>query len=237
MEEEVFRFKKFEVQHGKSSMKVGVDAVLIGSWAGFKPTNILDLGTGCGIISLILAQRFPESKIIGIDCDEASIKEAKLNFYNSPWKEKLSAINIDFEEFIKKCREKYDLIVSNPPYFKSGIINPETSREKARHQAGLSIFSLVEETGKIIKENGVLAMIFPTEFLDQLVDKAETKGWNLKRLCFVRDNISRPEKRVMTEFVRKDNSCEINTMHLSLFKDGKPTDEYLNLCREFYLKF
>ena len=222
--------------HGQSSMKIGVDAVLIGAWAGEKASRILDVGTGSGVISLLLAQRFPKANIEGIDIDVLSIEEAQENFNHSPWHDRLEARLRIYPEDMLEEKEKYDLIVSNPPYFSSGIERPETRREIARHQGTLSIFSLIENSHQLLTENGVVSAIFPAEFEDKAVKTANDNELYVRRRCLIRDNSSRPVKRIMMEFSKKnEGSGEIE--HLTLFEDGEPTQSYKELCREFYLKF
>lgn len=236
MKDEIFRFKHFDVSHGKSSMKIGVDGVLLGSWAGKDANKILDIGTGCGLIALMLAQRFPNAEILGIDIDEESVKEANGNFYRSPWSSRLKVRQAEFLTFIENTNEKYDLIVSNPPFFQSGISSPETRREKARHQGNLSPFTLVEYGKKILVSDGTLSMIIPVEFREKIITEATTQGFYLHRACFIRNEVTKPEKRVMLEFSAKEvGDKEIET--LVLFEDNIPTPRHRELCGDFYLKF
>ena len=236
--EEVFRFKNFEVVHGKGSMKVGVDAVLLGSWAGENEAKILDVGTGCGVIALILAQRFPKAIIEAIDIDFPSVKEAAFNFSNSPWDKRLKVRLLKFPEEINNTEEKYDLIVSNPPYFKSGITSPATQREKARHQDSLSVFSLLRNAQKNLEEEGKLAIIFPRAYYEEALMTGENFNLLPNRICFIRDNEFRQDKRVMVEFTFNGRSQQHPQIEqLTLFDRGEPTIEYRKLCHEFYLKF
>lgn len=237
MAQEMFSFKKFDVRHGKSSMKVGVDAVLLGAWVNLEECNeILEVGTGCGVISLILAQRNPQSFITAIDIDKNSIEESTYNFLNSPWKDRLTSIIEEFPNETLKKKKKYDLIISNPPYFSSGIKQPSTSRERARHQDKLSVFSLLENGSRLLNETGKIAVIIPGEFLDQSKDLALQLGYSVKRECLMRNKDTKPYKRVMFEFVwggQKEEGIE----KLTLFDSGNPTKEYHNLCKDLYLKF
>lgn len=226
------------MSHRHSSMKIGVDAVLLGAWAGERASRILDVGTGCGVIALILAQRFPGANITAVDIDRASIEEAKDNFRNSPWGNRLKAIAGSFPQDIGN-EEAYDLIVSNPPYFNSGVKHPGTAREKARHQDTLSMFSLLEEAGKMLNAEGKLAMIFPTEFLGDVEKKAFDTGWYMERECLVRDHAGSEYKRVMTQFGlnAEKGIKDTESMKLTMFEGLQPTQEYRELCKEFYLKF
>lgn len=236
--EEVFRFKKFEVHHGKSSMKVGVDAVLLGSWAGQYANQVLDVGTGCGVIALLLAQRFLNAHITAIDIDLPSVEEASLNFKKSIWRERLNARKLEFPKEISSLGIKFDLIVSNPPYFKSGINVPLTRREKARHQDSLSLFTLIAHSRDLLNEQGRLAIIFPRVFFEEAINAIHDQGMIEKRVCFIRDNVKRTEKRVMMEIGFKETEKEMTKINrLTLFHEGMPTEEYRNLCHEFYLKF
>lgn len=221
-------------------MKIGVDAVLLGCWTGKGDIHsVMDIGCGCGIISLILAQRFPEAIITAIDCDRASIEESTLNFRNSPFKERLDAFQLKFPEDIIEMGKKFDLIVSNPPFFKSGILHPSTPREKARHQDELNVFSLIEHADDLLNDNGTLSMIFPYEYRDEVILKANSNKLIPVRECRIKGRESRPVKRVMMEFRKAACNDEIKkeTNELILYTDTLPTDSYKNLCRDFYLKF
>lgn len=242
MEENIFRFKKFNVSHGKGSMKVGVDAVLLGAWAGKEATKILDVGTGSGVISLILAQRFPNAKILAIDIDPPSIEEASQNFQTSPWRSRLNAAQMEFPMGLKINPQKFDLIVSNPPFFKAGIEQPITQREKARHQSSLSIFSLLKYSTDFLENHGRISIISPIEYLEEALNVGKENNLEILRLCRIRDNYKRPEKRMMLEFgFCKKNGDAFSMELLTLFDEGnsrhEPTVEYRNLCKDFYLKF
>ena len=218
-------------------MKVGVDAVLLGAWTTTNsPSKVLDIGTGCGVIALMIAQRYPHATILGIDIDQSSIDEAELNFNNSPWRNRLEAKLMEFPADIEERKNEFDLIVSNPPYFDSGIICPTTPRERARHQGALTVFSLVEKTPSLLSNTGKLAIIFPTVFHDKLLEVAYKSKMHLYRKCYIRNNPKSSDKRIMMEFglIPKET---ITTEHLTLFEDGEPTLEYLQLCKNFYLKF
>ena len=237
MEDALFKFKQFEVFHSKSSMKVGVDAVLLGAWAGEEASKILDVGCGCGVISLMLAQRFPEAEILGIDIDKDSIEEANLNFKNSKWSERLMANEASFPDDVSKFG-KFDLIVSNPPFFKSGVLSPKTPREKARHQDLLSIFSLLKNAPEFLLEQGVLSIIYPFEFKEEAYKTATESGLSPFRECLIRGNRRKGVKRIMSAF---KFSNEVNqeplTTEMTLYDDESPSRQYLELCKDFYLKF
>lgn len=264
MEDNRFRFKKFEVSHSQSAMKVGVDAVLIGSWATAEGFDILDVGTGCGIIALMIAQRNSQAMIDAIDVDAASINEASINFENSSWKDRLRAIekgfgqivyNPDSEENIdesllvineswnKKERfKKYDLIISNPPFFKSGVRDITNARLRARHIDSLSPKVLLDLSGRILKPEGRLSFIFPYEFHKEFLN-CDSTSLSLSRIAHVKNRASKNFKRTMMEFVKIEetenkNNLKIEEEEIIMFEDdGEPTTKYRELCKDFYLKF
>lgn len=243
MKERLFRFKRFNVSHARSSMPIGVDGVLIGAWAYAKGGRVLDVGTGCGVIALMMAQRDGQAIIRGIDIDVPSVEEASVNFDNSPWHERLSADCVSFCDL--DGTEAYDLIVSNPPFYNAGMKDLDTARKRARHSGELSPEILVCGASAVLVPGGVLSMIVPAEAFEPLVSLSEDNGLTLSRGCFVRDHYGSPEKRVMLEFEKErsapsDNasSRKVEMEHLAMFDlDGQPTPEYRLLCGQFYLKF
>lgn len=237
--DDIFQFKRFKVRHGQSSMKVGVDAVLIGAWGGLNATQILDVGCGCGVISLILAQRFPKALIKAIDIDTGSLQECSLNFQESPWPDRLSVEKIKFpDEIYLLPAASFDLIVSNPPYFNSGVLNPSTPREKARHQASLSVFSLLQNSAKLLKHRGTLSMIFPFNLLDEVLQEGEKNGFQVSRICQIRGTSKKDVKRVMADFIYTlENGEKIIKEELVLFNGTQPSEKHRFLCKDLYLKF
>lgn len=239
MRETLFRFKHFNCHHGKSSMKIGVDAVLIGAWADVTGKQILDVGTGCGVIALMCAQRNQAASIFAIDIDFDSIIEAKGNFVRSPWSDR---IRVTFDDFINHSDNipgsNYDLIISNPPYFNSGITDPDTPRLVARHQAQLCPDALIRYSRKMLSEKGRLAMIVPLQQKSNLIEFGSNHGMYIRRFCEVRDYPGAPVKRIMLEFATEGSEYPEGT-ELIMFKApfGEPTDNYRELCKDFYLKF
>lgn len=240
MKERLFRFKQFSVAHELSAMKVGVDGVLLGAWAGLHGHRALDIGTGCGLIALMLAQREPLLQITAIDIDRLSCEEASGNFIKSPWSPRLKAINISFDEFVALSQGlEYDVIVSNPPFFDSGVETVTTARETARHQSSLTVASLMNGASELLSEDGRLTVIYPVESENSVVCAALNNGLSLTRVCKVRDHQEAPFKRVMLEFSKtKSAQCSVIREELTMFlPDKMPTKEYRHLCRDFYLKF
>ena len=236
-----FRFKRFEVSHSRSSMKVGVDGVLVGLWAGegFSPCRILDAGCGCGVIALICAQRWPDATVDAIDTDRASVEEASSNFSRSSWPERLTASCADYVSLSESGEpHRYDLIVSNPPFFASGVTEIGSPRLAARHQAEFSPRSLVELAPKLLTETGRVALIMPTEFEKKLTECADRVGLHLVRKTLMRGHPNAPWKRILMELSANAPDADPASSELTLETlPGVPTPEYRELGRDFYLKF
>ncbi len=246
MKERIFRFKQFSVSHLQSAMKVGVDGVLIGAWATCTGRRVLDVGCGCGLIALMIAQRAPEALITAIDIDSPSVEEAKGNVSASAWNDRIVVEERSFADLLlDKETGPYDLIVSNPPFFDSGVNNPLSRREISRHQGSLSPRILLTEGKKLLSSGGKIALIAPSDLTQTLKAVGVEHDLIAERICFVRDNISSVVKRVMMEFKVMSNPDEYNgeeiepeLNHLILFNaQGQPTPEYITLCKDFYLKF
>lgn len=187
-----FKFQQFEIQQSKKVFRVGTDAVLLGVWANVSDVEkILEVGTGTGIVSLMLAQRNPKAKIIAIDIDENAVNLAKLNFQNSPFSERLKVIEKDFNQF--ETKEKFDFVVSNPPYFEE---NTSSKDVLARQKITLNFQQLIQNAAKLLSENATFCVIIPSDFGEEILNLAEKdnlfltqkinifgiKGGELKRL-------------------------------------------------------
>ncbi|MDE6231116.1 MAG: methyltransferase [Muribaculaceae bacterium] len=238
--ERYFRFKKFNCRHEESSMKIGVDAVLLGAWADVENVNrVLDVGAGCGIISLMLAQRIPSAIITAVEIEEKAAKEAHNNFIESPWQDRLEILQQNFLSMNESG--EYDLIVSNPPYFDSGVDAGLSDRMLARHEGALSPLSLLHYGKNMLSPEGRIALILPYERSELIVSEALKEGLVPARRCDVRGRESLTPKRTLLEFVKTINTysnfCCSNSYLVLEIENGLPTEEYRELCREFYLKF
>lgn len=225
-------------------MKVGVDGVLLGAWIDCKDSRrILDVGCGCGLIALMAAQRNENAGIDAIDIDSDSVEEAGINFRESLWSSRLHAIKSEFDDFCLQSDvdAKYDYVVSNPPYFDSGINNPDSRRLVARHQSSLSPYKLIDRAPLILADNGRLAMIIPYEIGKEVIEYAEKGVMKVRRILKVSGRERKDFKRLLLEFVKtKGNEDNIETEHDQLFienVDGTYSNRYIDLCKEFYLKF
>lgn len=241
MKERLFRFKQFQVRHARSALKVGVDAVLLGAWTPCTDVRrILDVGCGCGVISLMLAQRTcPETACItAVDIDKDSVEECEVNFKLSPWPDRLFTLTADFLDMYPYAL--YDLIVSNPPFYDSGVTDVASPRLRARHQQALPLDALIRHSYNMLLPEGRLVLILPTSRLDDIEAYGSDCGFHLSRLCYVSTRESFPPKRILVELSKggeETNRCPVEE---SLFLEsvaGMPGDDYRHLCHEFYLNF
>lgn len=235
MRERLFRMKKFEVRHRLSAMKVGVDAVLLGAWCRVPASGrVLDAGCGCGIISLMVAQRSaPEVRIEAVDIDVFAIIEAKENFNNSLWHNRLHAYRRNFCE----VQGELSAIVSNPPYFVAGRNAGESARMMARHAAALSPLTVLTYGCSLLTPGGTISMISPPEWLTP-IKRALPLDASITRLCTVSDSPSAPSKRMLLEVTR---TPALPTLHTRLYihdnSGAQFSADYVALTRDFYLNF
>ena len=242
----VFRFKRFEVVNERSAMKVNTDGVLLGALMTILPTDrtLLDIGTGTGTIALMAAQRLfscgichadrsAENRVDAIDIDKASAEEAEANFRNSPWSEALHAYHTSLDDFA--CDRKYDLIFSNPPYFEDSLNAPEERRNNARHTStGLSYREILDFASQSLTDNGRVAFVLPAETEQSLCRHARMNGLHLFRIVRVRTVPRKEPSRIIAEFSRMRKDTPEDTV-LTIQNEGKYTEEYLSLMRDFYL--
>lgn len=222
--------------HEKTAMKVGTDGVMLGAWVGIgKANRILDIGTGTGLIALMLAQRC-NAAIDAVEIDEASAQQARENVANSKWGDRIHVFSSSFQHFAKGAEGKYDLVVSNPPYFTKSLKSPEIARTVARHNELLPHDELAEWVNAILSEEGRFAGIFP--YVEGNVFVAKASRYNL--FCTKRVNVlgkaKGPIKRLLLEFGRKPKPLVEETFSIRT-DDGEYTAEYIQLTKDFYLAF
>lgn len=227
-----FQFKHFSVSQANATMKVGTDAMLLGSSVDDeRPSSILDIGTGTGVIALMLAQRFAEAKVIGLEIDDEACQEAKINFEQSPWKDRLETIHGDILDI--QFDDRFDLIVSNPPYYENSLISENERTSRAKHAEFLPVNNLLRKVASILTENGFFWVIIPPENAESWMHQAELNQLHLQSSISILGKEGQAEKRRILAFAREKR--EVTSSRLTIRNsEGKYTPEYIELTKEFH---
>lgn len=235
-----FRFKQFVVHQSLSAMKVGTDGVLLGAWARIDDADrrILDVGTGTGLVALMVAQRSSANAMVtAVEIESAAAGEAAANVAISPWRDKIRVENIDFQTFATQAVEPYDLVVSNPPYFNGTYKSKVIERTAARHSELLNSDDLICGVKRILNpDSGRFVAIFPYENATVFIAKAASAGLFCNRVLEIYPKPSAPVKRMAAEFsfAKRLSSSERLTI---LDSEGRYTPDFQDLTIDFYLKF
>lgn len=221
-------------------MKVGTDGVLLGAWAQVPRNeqttphpNVLDVGTGTGLITLMLAQRFPTAKIVGIDIDGASIEQARENVESTLFKTQISILEQDFS-FLDSFSNKYDAIVSNPPFYIEDTLSGKEARDKARHTTSLPFDTLAKNAAKLLAEGGLFSVIIPFQSASDFISICVANRLYLTRRLNIRSKDSKPFKRTLLEFSTSIQPTDTRTLTL-YDAHHERTPEYTQLTQDFYL--
>jgi tRNA1Val (adenine37-N6)-methyltransferase len=226
--------KMFALQHHLSSMKIGTDALLLGSWTDVSSAkHILEVGCGCGVISLMMAQRSPEAQIIAIDIDEESVKEANGNFKSSPFPNQPVAHFQDYAHM--QSTVLYDLVVCNPPFFRDSMAAPEIRRHKARHQERFHVSSFFIKMYEITTINAEISIVFPYDDFKFWTEEALIAGWFVKRSLSVCHKEGYPFTRILVHFSKIE--FDVASNDLRIHSEGRFSSEYSSLMRDFLLNF
>jgi len=219
-------------------MKVGMDGVLLGAWADASGAErILDIGTGTGLIALMMAQKSNVTQIDAIEIDPEAFPEAFLNVQQSPWNGRIQIELSSFQEFTEQTDRKYDLIVSNPPFFTNGIKAPIENRAQARHSHSLPLNVLISGAARLLNENSRISLVLPIESLQEVEKLATLNVLFISRLCRVKPNPIKPEFRILIELTNSECAIQESELMIEFEKHHDYTPEYKELTKDFYLKF
>lgn len=233
-----FQFKQFRIEQQRSAMKVGVDGVMLGAWANLTGVKrILDIGSGTGLISLMMAQRNSTALIDAVEIDPVAYQESLLNVEQSLWSDRIGVECCSFQQFVEQSAHRYELIVSNPPFFGNGLGVPLESRSQARHSDWLPLGELISGISRLLAKNGRAALILPSESLEQVKQLASLNNLFLSRVCRVKPNPQKPVFRVLVELSDSVVSLEEETLMIEFETHFDYTPHYRHLTRDFYLKF
>ncbi len=231
-----FRFKQFTVFHDKCAMKVGTDGVLLGAWTSVKnAVDVLDVGTGTGLIALMVAQRNPLAKVIAIDVDEQAVMQAKENIGNSPFPDRITVAFCAFRQFAQSSSKRFDLIVSNPPFFSNSLLSPDPQRSGARHSVSLTLDDLLLSARGCLKNEGILSLILPYDRSDELKLLCEKYIFYIRRKTIVYPLPDAKPKRLLVELtMQQPVHTEISSL---IIENGRHqySKDFSGLLGDFYI--
>lgn len=229
-----FQFKQFSIYDCDCAQKVGTDSILLGSWIKAKsPKSILDIGAGSGLLSLMLAQKYPQAKITCIEIDEKAARQCQENIDNSTFENPFEVIRGDFlkHEFV----EKFDLIISNPPYFDEGVKSIVKSRKTARHDDFLPFDEFIKKSLVLLEDEGAFYMILPAEKIEKLERVLNSEPYNLSKCCFVSSFENQTSKLVLIKVSAREKTS--NETLIIYEEKNVYTQAFKEMTSEYYLNF
>lgn len=231
-----FQFKQFTIHQENAAMKVGTDGVLLGAWAGVENIcSVLDIGTGTGLIALMMAQR-SKATITAIEIEESAFMDASLNIQNSAWSERIKVVHSSFQEYLKDDIHLFDCVVCNPPYFTNSIKSKTESRTIARHNDELPFEALVEGVSRILNKDGHFSVVLPASAESDFRFLAANFRLFPSRITRVKPKPSKAASRVLMEF-RFEATLKFEeelTIETEIHHEYLP--EFIELVKDFYLK-
>lgn len=232
----VFHFKHFDIDDHGCGMKICSDSVLLAAW--FLPhyrdaLTVADIGAGSGVLALLAADIMPRAEIVALEKDPAAAEAASRNFAASPWADRLTSVNVDFADFVAHDNLKFDIVISNPPYFTNGAQANDAARAAARHQDTLSYDTLL--AADILKPGGHIGLVSPAEFEHDIIYRAELSHLKLRRLCRVVTSPGKQPTRLLWDFATDDGQLTDTTLAMR-DADGQYTIEYRQIVEPFYMK-
>lgn len=233
-----FQFKQFSLEQDRTAMKIGTDGVLLGAWTPVEKNifSILDIGTGTGIIALMLAQRSSASQIDALEIDENAFEQATDNFENSPWNDRLFCFHAALDEFVEEPEDEYDLIVSNPPFYSEDYKSSNDQRDLARFQDAMPFEDLVEATALLLSENGIFSVIIPFKEEENFLALAKKHKLFPLKITRVKGTPTTETKRSLLAFSRNENrTLRVDELIIETARHIY-TPEYIALTKDFYLK-
>ena len=232
-----FTFKQFSVNQDRCAMKIGTDGVLLGAWTPIinNPYNVLDIGAGTGILSLMLAQRSNAEQIDAIEIDEDAYEQCVENFEASPWGDKLFCFHAGLDEFVDEPEDEYDLIISNPPFYTDDYKSDNTSRDLARFEDALPFEELIEAAALLLSDNGIFSVIIPFKEEERFVSMCKELDLFPLKITRVKGTPTTEIKRSLLAFCRMEQTPLIDELVIEISRHNY-TSEYIELTKEFYLK-
>ena len=233
-----FQFKQFTIWQDKCAMKVGTDGILLGAWVNLtENAQILDIGTGTGLLALILAQRSQTSlhtTIVAVEIDDEAYQQATDNIQKSPWGDRIQTYHSSIQNFAINCSQQYDLIISNPPFFENAYKASQASRTLARHSDSLLQTDILEIANQLLKPDGHLAVIYPTDLAHKFLSKAREFDLWCDRQVNIKPTPQGSIKRIALEFSKTQYLFRETSLTIEESKHIY-TEDYIALVKDFYL--
>lgn len=232
-----FSFKQFNVQQDRCAMKIGTDGVLLGAWTPLinNPYNLLDIGAGTGILSLMLAQRSNLEQIDAIEIDEGAYEQCVENFEASPWSDRLFCFHAGLDEFVDDPEDEYDLIISNPPFYTDTFKSENTQRDIARFEDALPFEELIEAADLLLSDNGIFSVIIPYKEETKFVSMCKELDLFPFKITRVKGTPNSEIKRSLLAFSRIEQTPQIDALTIEISRH-QYTSEYVELTKDYYLK-
>ncbi|MEO9485536.1 MAG: methyltransferase [Ekhidna sp.] len=235
-----FQFKEFRVEQARSGMKVTTDGCLFGAWVAkeiaelkSEPKRILDIGTGTGLLSLMLAQASAFSKIDAIEINAEAFQEASANFSASAWNQRLQCRHLSIQKF---SEQPYDIIICNPPFFQGSQLGNESNKNDAVHSTFLSAADLLESIRRLLAKDGIFYLLYPEREMDQFIDLSKKSELFLNQIVTVKNRSDESVFRKVAQFGFQIKDCEQRELAIRR-EDHKYTDGFWDLIKDYYLEY
>lgn len=244
MANDYFKFQQFTIRQGRCAMKVGTDGTLLGAWASVPPGDagkvsaglrVLDIGTGTGLIALMMAQRYPEANVTGIEIDHKAVVQARENVADSPFAERIEIVEGDATKAPAEWGGAFDAIVSNPPYFEHSLQAPDERRTLARHITALTYAALLHTARQLLKDAGELSVVVPFDCRQRFDGEAALAGWSKVRECAVQTTPRKAPRRYLLAYALHPKAGVEQTVGVLEDTSGQRSAWYAELTRDFYL--
>lgn len=235
-----FSFKRFVVRQDRCAMKVGTDGVVLGAWAR-GGRSVLDIGTGTGLVALMMAQRYPEAHVCGLEIDADAARQAVENVAASEFASRVQIEPVSLQSFVERVGQGgdgqlFDSIVSNPPFFENSLVNPDERRTLARHAATLTYGELFDGVRQLLSPSGEFSAIIPADHLNHFVAEGNVAGLFLTRRCALKTVPRKAPKRYLLAFAKRLPEVLHSEEATLMNADGSRSEWYQNLTRDFYLR-